>query len=427
MRTRILAFFCIFTILSSSAQNSTSEQIRTEISIDFRVNQTVIDRNFGDNASNIQKIEDLIKYVQSDTAIKVSSIWFCGTASPEGSYELNSRLAHERRISLENIIRNDILIPDELIQRDDAYIPWDRLISMVEQDSTISSKQAILDILRGPSKMVKMSGTRKIDSRINALKRLEGGRLWAEMNRRYFSPLRNASVVIVTDRAIILPEPEPEPAPEPDPIPEPEPEPEPIPEPVDTVVVDTVPAPAPIEWHKRIYVKTNAVGWGMLIGNIAGEIDLDQQWSVTLPVYYSALNYFTRTIKFRTLAFQPEVRYWFTPAKVGNDGWFVGAHLGLAYFNYAADGEFRYQDHNGKSPAWGGGISAGYRLPISDNDRWRFEAAIGAGVYRLHYDKFRNEPNGQLVSTHKKTFFGIDRVALSIVYTFDLNNKGGNE
>ena len=54
----------------------------------------------------------------------------------------------------------------------------------------------------------------------------------------------------------------------------------------------------------------------MLISNIAVEVDINKYWSVTLPVYYSALNYFTRTRKLRTLAFQPEVRWWFSPQMV---------------------------------------------------------------------------------------------------------------
>ena len=70
----------------------------------------------------------------------------------------------------------------------------------------------------------------------------------------------------------------------------------------------------------------------MLIGHIAVEMDLAKHWSFALPVYYSALNFFTSDMKFRTLCFQPEVRYWLDE---NNQGWFGGAHLGLAWFNYA--------------------------------------------------------------------------------------------
>lgn len=51
------------------------------------------------------------------------------------------------------------------------------------------------------------------------------------------------------------------------------------------------------------------------------------------------------------------------------------------------------------------------------------EFSLGAGVYKLHYDKFRNEYNGAYDSSVKKTFFGIDNVAVSFSYMFDLKNK----
>ena len=174
-------------------------------------------------------------------------------------------------------------------------------------------------------------------------------------------------------------------------------------------------------WQRHIHLKTNAVGWGMLIANMAAEVDLAKHWSFTLPVYYSALNYFTSDVKFRTLCFQPEVRYWFCE---DNQGWFAGAHFGLAWFNYAKGGEWRYQDRKGRTPLIGGGISGGYRMPITKNHKWWMEFALGAGAYKLHYDIFHNEHNGQRVDTRKRTFFGIDQVAVSFAYRFDLK-KGG--
>ena len=175
-------------------------------------------------------------------------------------------------------------------------------------------------------------------------------------------------------------------------------------------------------WPRRVLVKTNAPAWGMLISNVAAEIDLDPHWSLNLPVYYSALNYFTSTIKFRTFSLQPEVRYWFSEE---NEGWFVGAHLGMAYFNFATDGAYRTQDHKGHSPAFGGGIAGGYRMPLSANKRWKIEFSLGAGVYSLYYDRFRNRHNGLLVDTKRKAYLGIDQVPISFVYTFYLKKKGG--
>ena len=172
------------------------------------------------------------------------------------------------------------------------------------------------------------------------------------------------------------------------------------------------------EWTRGLYLKTNAVGWAMLISNIAVEVDINKYWSVTLPVYYSALNYFTRTRKLRTLAFQPEVRWWFAPK------WFVGAHFGVAQYNYAlSSSEWRYQDHNGNTPALGGGLSFGWRTPLGKSKHWMMELTAGAGCYRLKYDTFHNEVNGAMVSTTSRTFFGVDNAAVTFIYRFDLKRK----
>ncbi len=174
---------------------------------------------------------------------------------------------------------------------------------------------------------------------------------------------------------------------------------------------------------QRLYVKTNAVGWAMGITNVAAEIDLDRKWTVTLPFYWSSWNYFKTTLKFRTVTLQPEVRYWIMSDD--NDGPYVGAHLGLGWYNFALDGNYRIQDHGGHSPSFGGGISGGYRMPVSHDERWKVEFSLGVGVYGAHYDKYRNYRNGLQTETHRRTWFGIDQAAASIVYTFDISKKGG--
>lgn len=182
----------------------------------------------------------------------------------------------------------------------------------------------------------------------------------------------------------------------------------------------------PEGWIRQLHVKTNVLGLGMAIANMAVEVDLAKHCSFTLPVYYSAWDYFKTTIKFRTLAVQPEFRYWFQPE---NEGWFLGAHFGMAYFNVALDGDYRYQDHNRETPAMGGGVAVGYRTHLSKNKRWKLEFALGGGAYSVDYDKFHNTKvtkDGLMVaSSVKKTYWGIDQAAISIAYAFDLKKKGG--
>lgn len=73
-------------------------------------------------------------------------------------------------------------------------------------------------------------------------------------------------------------------------------------------------------------------------------------------------------------------------------------------------------------------MGIGYRMPISKDNRWRVEFSLGTGVYPLHYDKFRNTPNtkdGLLIESIRKTYWGVDQIAVSFSYMFDLKKKGG--
>ena len=101
------------------------------------------------------------------------------------------------------------------------------------------------------------------------------------------------------------------------------------------------------------------------------------------------------------------------------DGLFIGAHAGFAYYNFAFGGDWRYQDHEGTSPTLGGGLTLGYRVPISKDKNWKLEFGVGAGVYPLYYDVFHNTHNvleGQLYETRNGTYFGLDNVQISISY-----------
>lgn len=177
--------------------------------------------------------------------------------------------------------------------------------------------------------------------------------------------------------------------------------------------VDTITKP------HLLRIKTNAIGWALLNGNLAVEYTFNDHWAIGLAVYYGALNYFTSTVKFRTHAFMPELRYY----SELNEGLFVGLHAGVAYWNFALGASTRFQDHRGKSPAYGGGITIGYIKPLDKAHRWNMEFALGAGLYHLRYDKFYNVRNGAKFDQKHKTDIYVDNVAVTFSYTFDLSKK----
>ena len=418
---RIKKYYITFIVLLFCVGFTYAQEKRTEICVDFRVNSTVIDSAYSNNAVRMQEIIDFLEAIRRDSTINIVEVSFCGAASPEGSDQLNRKLARGRLTALERLVRKEVDIPDSLITHNDSYIPWDYLKSQIE-DSELLHKDEVIAILEEEARLVDYHYPNlHIDNSIVKLKNLDNGKVWQQMNNLFFERMRNACAVFVTyKKEIPLVE-------EPVIVPDTAVDESPVEIVRDTTsVVDNIVTEVK-EWSHKLYIKTNAIGLGLGIANVAVEIDLAKHWSFTLPVYYSAWDYFKTTIKFRTAAIQPEFRYWLSEE---NNGFFAGAHFGLAYYNLALDGDYRYQDHNRETPAIGGGVSIGYRLPISRNNRWRVEFSLGAGVYSSHYDKFYNTPNtkdGLLIENIKKTYWGIDQAAVSFSYMFDLKKKGGKQ
>ena len=193
-------------------------------------------------------------------------------------------------------------------------------------------------------------------------------------------------------------------------------------EPVEAEVVEEAVEAAPeaalaARCHRSWHASTNVLAWTLGLTNLMGEYDFGCHWSVGLSLYYSAWNYAKATRKFRAFIFRPELRWWLGE---GHRGLFVDGHIQMAAYNFALPGwEYRIQDVGGRHPALGGGIGVGYRLPLGRSGRWAAEAAIGAGVYHLEYNRFVNEENGALVDRRERTFFGLDNVSVSVVYNFN--------
>lgn len=414
-----------------------SQETKREFSVDFRMNSIEIDPLYNDNSQVIKELKEYISTLSQDTTIIISDLSLSAFASPDGTETINTRMVRGRLNAIENLVLNNIDIPDSIITRNEQHLSW-RDLELMIQESNLYRKGDVLTII---DEILDLESKNTPYNRsVLKLKALENGNIWEEIDHRFFNKMRSASVIfstkekeivnqeIVQKDSTIVAIVEKELAIEDAPV---------VPVvPVkieEEMIIDTnislmtsKPEIVPMtedeigDWHQGLYLKTNVLGLGLAMVNTAVEIDLMQHLSLTLPIYYSAWNYFKQTIKFRTLMTQPELRYWLSE---NNEGLFAGAHFGLAYYNIAIDGDYRYQDHDTKTPSLGGGISLGYRMPISKNNKWSIEFMIGGGVYGLHYDTYYNVEDGKYIDTNKKTYCGIDNAAINITYKFDLNRR----
>lgn len=393
------------------------------IEVHFKFDKYNLELDYMGNNTSLQNFAQVIDSIGISN---IDSIVVISQSSPEGVYEHNLMLSRNRANTIRKYLLNQHPELDEILHVYPDGESWSQLREYVKKDTLM--KQSTID---------KVISVIDADVNIGTKKwRMEQLPIYKYLRSTYYPKIRNSAIYILYYSEI---------------VPVLAIKPDSVADTASSVVVmesDAVKDTTQVaqqdttqvaqdtssvaksnsvkedDWTRKLHVKTNAIGLGLGIANVAPEIDIAKHLSFTLPVYYSAWNYFKTTIKFRTFAVQPELRYWISP---DNEGFFAGAHFGLAYYNFAADGDYRYQDHNGKKPAIGGGLSIGYVLPISDNNRWRIEFSLGAGVYAVHYDKFFNTPNtkeGLMIDSGKMTYWGIDQAAISFVYTFNLKKKG---
>lgn len=408
-----------------SDSDNMPECVTHKIPVEFRINSWEIEPAFSDNARNLHKLRELLNEVNSNPALSLDSLTVSGFASPDGSLPKNRELSLRRAFALCGFLNKEYGIPDSMIVLGINEVPWPLFRSIISAGDYTWRDDA-LRILSYGSDSDAADNTR----RMNRLKKLDNGKAWETIKKDVLPQLRSAFVVttVVTER---------KPREEKESIVSREPA--EVEETVggieedgsggatdfdtltdaavmtDTEAVVNLYDPETVdECSKGWQLGTNALEWGLLIANINGEWDFDCHWSLHASLHYSALNYFTTTRKFRTFIFRTEVRYWFGD---GHQGVFVDGHLQMAAYNFALSRwEYRIQDVKGHHPALGGGVGVGYRLPLGKSERWSLEAAVGVGAYHLKYDRFENRPNGQKVDTRSRNWFGIDNVAISIVY-----------
>ncbi len=393
----------------------------SSVEIYFRSGSSEYEPRYRSNAARVSRFVSGAEALSRGLETGRVKVTFSASASPDGGAELNARLSSERLRSASAALLAAGLDPGFLsggaVSSSLAgTVPLGALAETV-RSSSYRYKSAILDILDDPS----------LDEgeKASRLRAAEGGRCWRWLARECFPGMRSFRAVVRVERDGRLAE-----------VKSPE-FPESLragsPRSVGGLAPRTgqleraaaaiaaaadaeAESPAPPDRGRILTLKTNVVALGLLLANAAAEVGIAERLTIHVPVYYSAVDYFSRTVKFRSLAVQPELR-WYLP---GIDGLFAGVHLGAASFNFAGGGDWRVQDRGGDTPLLGGGLSLGWRTQFRRAPRWGLELSLGAGAYRLSCDRFVNEPDGPYVDTVDRTYIGLDGFSVSLTYDFDL-------
>ena len=398
------------------------------LSIYFPQGRSAFDRSYASNGSRFDSFVTTARRIIDGHDGKVHSLRFEASCSPEGGRDINTRLVNARSLNVQRSLEKALRVKDvqsEVILNDR---PWSELLDIVS-----SPRGASLPDLDKCIETLKRAATEDLEA--TQVRTLVGERSWSYMLKEFFPELRRFRVILFVD--IKLPDIEFDyPA-------------------LDYWFASQAPVEVPVERfnlsspsitvpelsalpeikveelkNTSVYLKTNAVALSMLVSNLSVEVTLSDYLSLNIPFYYSGLDWFSRQTKFRTVAFLPELRYNFSSPEQDAyvKGFYLGVHAGVAWYNFAFGGDWRIQDADGKSPALGGGLSLGYRLPLSRRIHGLgIEFNLGAGVYSLNYDKFYNEADGPISQKGiREVRLLPDAVGISLYYRFDnYTRKGG--
>lgn len=433
LRYALFVVVFLMPFIASAQEDSVSyrrERQDYSVSVDFRVNSATLDVNYRKNRTVISRVDSLFKSLKADTTITIESVEFSGSASPEGNSPINSRLSRARMLEVEKYVRKHISFDDAIITYNDRYVDWSHLVELVEADTTLAMRDEVLRISRSTYPDVKDYKGLPMDGRIPELKKLDNGKVWSELLKRYFVKMRNGAVIMktYTDIPVII---------EREPEPEPEPEVVEVEEPIEVTPEDYSDAASAgsrgiddmgafdtalnTEYKRTplVSVKTNLMAYSTLIPNIGMEFRLADHWSAEITGLYSPFNLFRHDLKTRVLATKPEVRYWFGEAM--RRGHFLGVHVPIAGFNIQLNDDYRYQDP--RSAIWGVGLNYGYAMLLGKKQNWCIDFTIGFGYMNLKYNLYEGVRNGKYIRTDEKLYFGPTRIGIDLSYI--INRKRG--
>ncbi|MGM9748451.1 MAG: DUF3868 domain-containing protein, partial [Candidatus Cryptobacteroides sp.] len=157
-----------------------------EAHLQFIVDRTDILPEYGENATELAAVEELIEGVKDERGVSINKISIIGYASPEGTLHHNEELSLLRARSLKDYISSRYVIDDSLFELEFAGENWEGLERQVEA-SNLLRKDEILDIIRN---VPILSGREK------QLMDLDGCIVYKHMLEVMFPSLRKAVVKV---------------------------------------------------------------------------------------------------------------------------------------------------------------------------------------------------------------------------------------
>ena len=144
-----------------------------------------------DNRATLKAFADEVKRYCQDSTVKFRRISVMASASPEGSQQLNDRLAKLRAQAITNWISKEISVKLEY-DVEATHVDWNTLTRLVENSTKVPYRDEVLDILHNTSAETKVGGA-AMSERFAKLRALRSGVPYNWKLVNLFPKLRYAS------------------------------------------------------------------------------------------------------------------------------------------------------------------------------------------------------------------------------------------
>lgn len=149
-------------------------------------------RDFANNRQALTDLMSSIRILENCIDSEVTAVLIAGFASPEGSYEINDKLAWNRAVSVKEYILNHSGLRPDQIKIHNGSSDWQGLRMLVEE-SSMAEKDIILDIIDNTP----VWDAERNVGRLGELMRLGGGDPYRYMLANLFPQLRNSAYIKV--------------------------------------------------------------------------------------------------------------------------------------------------------------------------------------------------------------------------------------
>lgn len=158
----------------------------------FPVGSVRVVPEFENNRANLEHLLSVLDKIAEDKNSRIAKILVVGSASPDGSAELNARIAANRAQVLVDYITSRTRLSPSYFEVKNDQESW-RFLRRLVADSDMDSRQQVLHIID----TAPVWDAKKKVGRLGLLMKLNGGKPYHYMKQHFFPKLRNAGYIKV--------------------------------------------------------------------------------------------------------------------------------------------------------------------------------------------------------------------------------------